>query len=137
MKIMVEEGEIAEPKAQKSSKKAKKSLKWVDNDGKTSLEQVRLIPKENQGRPITKENLSRPLNHQGKLLPVPMDAPPNVQAAMGPPVYRTEGMYEKILNWSTQWLEEQKKASKAPPVFDERPLQLKTNTFASYKGKDL
>ena len=133
----VEDGEIAERKAAKSTKKTKKSLKWVDSDGKSSLEQVRLIPKENQGRPITKENLSRPMNHQGNLLPVPMEAPPNVQAPIGPPIYRTEGMYEKILNWSTQWLKEQKKMSKAPPVFDDRPLQLKTNTFASYKGKTL
>ena len=126
----VEENE-AVPKVNKPSKK---TLRWIDSDGTSPLQQVRFIERENRGMPITKENLAKPLN-QEKLLPIPMDLPPNVQPAMGPPIYRTEGMYEKILNWATKWLEEQKKLAVAPPVFDERPLKLKTNTFASYKGK--
>ena len=125
---------VVDNEAEEPLQKSKKSLRWKDHDG-SPLQQIRAIPNENLGKKVSASAVKErriPEGHPGGL-PIHMETPPILYVQKTVPIYTINDIFQKILNWNPQWLEEQRSQKLAPPVFDNNALRLKTNVFANYK----
>ena len=127
--VQVNEPMAVDNEAEGAIPQSKKSLRWKDHDG-SPIQQIRIIPNENLGKKVS----ASAVKEWPGGLPIHMETPPLLSVQKIAPIYTINDIFQRIVNWSPQWLEEQKSQKLAPPVFDNNPLKLKTNVFASYKG---
>ena len=103
MVVVGPDDQQALPKA----KQSKKSIRWVDQHNGSPLEQIKFIPNENMGKKVAmagRELRIQDGQFNQNSLPVRMDTPPNLLAQKIAPVYTMNDIFQRILNWSPQWL---------------------------------